>query len=335
MPQKRHQSTPLIVCLTIFNFVSANASSVPNEWFKVSYQYAKTEGSATRIFPVSTYLEALRKDRVIHSATWRPCCEGFFKWSFPELSVKTANSTSRVGYLSEMIFTVSKSELNEEPVIIVEEEFSGRLIIHNEGWGQVISPSFDFTMEVNHTRGRQARPTKISKLVLLQTFDERAVLNFTEYMQLDERKKLGQLSGKVLGTLSYKNKKGQVRALMLESSIYFGPPPAPYVPPSPVAYDVLLPAGVAPYIARIPISQVVDAGGVDHFLVRVASDRSAHFDFKVELKTVEGQIIPGGQFILDMFVPRSAAGAAVARRARASSFHLFPRGVSPNGRTHR
>jgi hypothetical protein len=153
----------------------------------------------------------------------------------------------------------------------------------------------------------------------LANFDTSASLDFSKFLpdpfrpppdrsNYEARRRISQLSGRVTGTLFYKNDKGTARQLSITSRVNFGPPPLPFFPPSPIIYDVRFQAGTAPAVLRVPISQVVNAGGADHFLVRIGSDRSGHFEFTTTVRAVDGKTFSGGSFVLDTFVPRSQAG---------------------------
>lgn len=64
----------------------------------------------------------------------------------------------------------------------------------------------------------------------------------------------------------------------------------------------------------MPISQSLQPGKADHFVVRIASDKSARFDLALSLKDASGRILPLQDVHLDLFVPRSQAGYAAAGR---------------------
>ena len=121
-------------------------AQIHNGLLPVTYEYEKHD-SVTKIYPVSEYLDALRRGSV-RALPWRPCCTGYFAWQFPELSVKTSNTTQRSAYLREVVLTVSKSDVNFEPVLIFETDFEGRITLHNEGWGPVVDPKVNFTLSV-------------------------------------------------------------------------------------------------------------------------------------------------------------------------------------------
>jgi len=79
-------------------------------------------------------------------------------------------------------------------------------------------------------------------------------------------------------------------------------------------YDLLLEAGKQGYSKPVPISQSLRPGEADHFVVRIASNKSARFDLDLSLKDASGRVLPLQTVHLDLFVPRSQAGYAAARR---------------------
>lgn len=70
-------------------------------------------------------------------------------------------------------------------------------------------------------------------------------------------------------------------------------------------YDLKLKAGESNNTNYLPISQEIKPGESDHFLIRVASDKSARFDLTFSFLTTGGKEIPGREVVLDLFVPRS------------------------------
>jgi hypothetical protein len=298
----------ILACtFAMYNAAAACLDSRSPEPFSklmVSYQYEKIGGTqpVTKVFP-SDYFAPLRQGDILQAVTLvQPEC--IFAWSFPELSVKAFNSTRQPVYFSEIVFSVSKSELNSEPVLIFDEIHKGTVLLLNEGWGPVNDPTLNFIITITPNG-----PT-VSKTITLPTFEKSLYIDFAQYVPISFRSPPYEYTGVVRGTLSYTNAKQAVRQLKFESPLHFSPPPAPFFPPSPVPYNVRLIAGVAPTTVRVPISQVLKAGEPDHFLIRVASDRSAHFAFTITFNTVDAKSISAGEFILDTFVPRSGAEAA-------------------------
>jgi hypothetical protein len=138
-----------IVFSSVYLMSAAIGFSQRSDLLPITYEYAKSGDSITKVYPVSGYLEMAKRGGPIDAFPWRPCCEGFFAWSFPKLSVKSINSTRQAAYFSEIVFNVSRSERNDEPVLLLEEDFEGRVYLINEGWGTVIEPVLQFDMTIS------------------------------------------------------------------------------------------------------------------------------------------------------------------------------------------
>jgi TIR domain len=77
------------------------------------------------------------------------------------------------------------------------------------------------------------------------------------------------------------------------------------------SYDVSLEAGKSDYTKRLSIAQQIKSGEADNFSLKLATDRSASFDFDVDILAVDGSVAWTGSFSAGLLVPRSGA-----RRAR-------------------
>jgi hypothetical protein len=275
--------------------------------FGVSYQYQKLDGGVLKISPHSEYMELLKSRETIPVIPWRPCCPGFFSWEFPKLAVKSVNSTQQPVYFSEMVFNISNSRVDKKPILIAERGFRGMVYLFNEGWGAVDKPSLNFTMEVTSRLSRDSS-SSIAKVIQLDGFDKGTSIDFSRYLP-PSLTPSEDLEGRISATLSYMNSEGVDEKFPFSGDLYFGPPPAPFIPPSPVVYDAKFVAGEAPATVRLPISQLVNAAGVDQFLVRVGSDRSGSFEFSIDLRSVDGRVFHAGEFAVEIFVPRSSEKA--------------------------
>ena len=301
---------------------SAKAFDLPSSpEFTVIYSYKQGSNGTTEIFPIVPYLETLKSSVPIPILPWQPCCLGFFSFEFPKLSVKSINSTNNPVYFSEIVFNVEDSSINSEPVLLAQRNFGGVVSIFNEGWGRVHDPSLKFDLKIEDfgsggdldfgsRKVPPNRPTDtplaIQKTVTLKDFDDGTYFSFVKLVP--ELPPTNQYTkGSVTAVLSYKTDDGSERSFAFDGTLNFGPALLPFIPPSPILYDVKLLAGVAPTTIRVPISQLVSPGGADHFVLRVSSDRSARFDFSINLKAVDGKTFPAGKFRLDTFVPRSSA----------------------------
>ena len=79
----------------------------------------------------------------------------------------------------------------------------------------------------------------------------------------------------------------------------------------------LLESGKSDYTFTVPISQSVSPKEVDHFLLRIASDRSAFFDMDIAIRDTAERIVWARRIDLHYFMPRSVASEDL-RQARAN-----------------
>lgn len=108
-----------------------------------------------------------------------------------------------------------------------------------------------------------------------------------------------------------------------------GPRPGAPAPPS-HKYSVKLRVDGSDYEVRIPISQVIEPGKADRFLLQVAADKSSFHEFVVTLSYNEGNKMTSNPISLDLFLSRDDAGL-IARDASEEIVRL----TSPSsGRQH-
>jgi hypothetical protein len=116
----------------------------------------------------------------------------------------------------------------------------------------------------------------------------------------------------VQGDLRYKDEAGLTHRYRFKTDVFLSEPGVGAPAPPTYTYDVFLRAGKSGYVERKAISQEIKPGEVDHFLLRVATDRSSAFDLKVDINDSGGRSLWQGNIDLVAFVPRS--GAALALR---------------------
>lgn len=116
----------------------------------------------------------------------------------------------------------------------------------------------------------------------------------------------------VRGRLSYVAEDGKPGIYPFRTLVYLGKNPTggAAVPPS-YSYDLFLKSGKSGYTLRREIAQQIKPGETDHFLLRIATDRSANFQLRVSLHDVKGDIRWTGDVDLQAFVPRSGAEIAL------------------------
>jgi hypothetical protein len=66
---------------------------------------------------------------------------------------------------------------------------------------------------------------------------------------------------------------------------------------------LFLEAGKSDYKEHLPISQYLGSGEVDHFLIRIASDKSSKFNLFLSFIDGSGNMIHKEKLYLDIFVP--------------------------------
>jgi hypothetical protein len=79
-----------------------------------------------------------------------------------------------------------------------------------------------------------------------------------------------------------------------------------------------------PDTVHVPIAHSLKPGAADHFLFRVASDKSAHYEAKVSIHSIDGQLVLEQKLVLDIFIPRSAA----KRLVKGKGSEVEPSGAS-------
>lgn len=266
----------------------------------LTYTYER-EGDKVLIKPEMPYLTRLSQGGPITGIDywWSP-----FKWQFPKLSVKIINNTDNTLFLTEANIDINSSEINTEPVLIIEENFYnvGNFDVINEGWGKVVNPTFDFgiTSTDSCEKDQTLEADKIS--IHKETFLEETRVSIIDYVPSDL---LGHPSVCVFGEIYYTNQSQEERTIKFKTRVSLIEPGADLPQPPNYLYDVFLEAGKSNYSMSLPISQEIKPGEVDHFLVRVATDKSAQFNLAFSFRAVGGIELPANEVFLDIFVPRS------------------------------
>jgi hypothetical protein len=272
--------------------------------FTLTYEYDRNNGKII-VIPKMPYLSRLSEGGPVAGIAyeWSP-----FAWQFPKLSIKIVNNTDRTLEFSEAAIRVSESAINTDPVIVIQEnEYNvGKLAIVNEGWGKVIDPSLDFG--ITKEGACNAFPQDERGIHLTRnTFNREDNVLISEYvpsfLQSDN-------AVCVFGEIQFTTESGVKRSLKFTTLVsLISPGPALPAPPD-YLYDLFLKAGEAGYTTRIPISEKVNPGDVDHFLIRIGTDKSATFNLAFSFLSEPVVTLPSTQVLLSVFVPRSQVQAS-------------------------
>lgn len=287
----------------------------------LQYQTKRVSEHLLEIMPAMPYLDNLASDREVHGFQYwyEP-----FHWDFPVLSVKVVNNSKSTILISEIQFDVVDSVIDFRSVPLIHENFYnlGKILFVNEGWGAMQDP----VLNITGWKKPNVDPREI--LFRWQFGDTTQDPCQSESAQVggNQKIKLDAISAEInvpveqyiptelrsepivcaLGFVSYKNSIGSQSFRFRTMVSRFNPPPGAPAPPT-ATYDLFLSAGKKGYTATVPVSQAIEPGKVDHFTIKVSSDKSAAFVLKYHTRALSDIDLPGETLKLSMFIPRSSA----------------------------
>jgi hypothetical protein len=266
--------------------------------FRVVYQETHENGVAQIGYRLP-YVDLVRKGGPVKGVRYR---DTPFQWSFPELSVKLANNTPKNAVLSSAVLKIASSEIAAEPIIIFEDQSMNVIQIANEGWADVIDPVLKFSVkEIKADDEIELFAPQVHTLEL-KTFASHArpiPINHHVPARLANKDAVA-----VSGTLEY-GARNDRKTLSFETTVLTDIKAGQGLPPSFTYPPTFFEAGKAPATLVVPISQTIKPGEADHFLMTLATDKSSQTRLSVSFKTTTGDILPGGDLLLNYFVPRS------------------------------
>jgi len=242
---------------------------------------------------------------------------GLFDWQFPTLAVKIVNNTDDTLFLTEAAVEVKSSEINTEPVLMVEPSGAyDRFRFWNEGWGKVVDPvlAFDVLRE-DRCEDEDLWPVMGHTLQLESFLDAARDVVVTDFIppeildvqSLESRAILEPTYACVPGTLAYRSESGRDYVVKFKVVIQLA---GPIVKPPVFAsfeYDLFLEAGRSGYTQPLSLSQAIKAGEAEQFSITIGTDKSADFDLAFSFRTSTGAAISANGVGLRIFVPRAAA----------------------------
>ena len=281
---------------------------------EVTYDYDRL-GDKVRIRPNLPYLAAQRKGEPLVGG------DDEIEWRYPELSIKVVNNTSRTLFFTEVAVDVVSSEVNTEPILFIAEDTLERLDIEDAGWGEMADCQLRFGIADVEAYKKVDRRSPLPYKKEIGTFQGSVSVPlkaFTdEFIEAQHRTqtegaaKQGQLFHTLLvgervtvyGELSYLAK-GARRALRFKTRIWTGRQPYGAAMLSEEVVGLSLEAGKSGYTKRIPISRYAKPGDVDHFTLKVLTDKSSRNQLTVTLVSADGQSLPGRKIDLETLIPR-------------------------------
>jgi hypothetical protein len=223
-----------------------------------------------------------------------------FNWRYPELSIKVANNTAQNMVLSQALVTIVSSRVDLDPVLVFDDMSVNNLVIRNEGWGAVVNPVVELTVSEAQSAGEVSVFTEQQHVVQLESFDTVKEIDLLKYVPARlQKESLVSVSGKVTFGPPDSRKSVQFTthvSLQVRAGAGMG---------ASRCYDVSFTAGVAPVKLQVGLAQEIRPGDADNFLLRMATDKTSTNVARIEFVTAGGERMPGGEFQLDIFVPRS------------------------------
>jgi hypothetical protein len=262
----------------------------------VTHESSRKDG-AVRISYRLPYLDDQRAGKPIHGVVFR---HDTFEWELPQLSVKVLNNTAQSIMLTECVVDVTASVPDTEPVLVIARDAVNGIMLINEGWGPVIDPALTFKIQAPDKNEKSDSAERHT--LELPTFSADRMVRLNKYIpkELEDAPILLVLGEIEFGSAGKRKKTPFSTTMVTRSTVEH------LVPPS-QRYDLGLVAGKAPDTHRIPVSHNLKAADADQFLIRVTSDKSAHYELTVRIRRIDGEFLPEQKVILDLFVPRSAA----------------------------
>ena len=298
----KEEPPPVVVELGLDQPASPPAGIAPEaEDTRVTYQYERKDGVLHVSYRLP-YLDRQREGKAIRglSRMLEP-----FDWKLPALSVKVLNNSAQSVMLTECVAEVTASRVDTEPVLVVASGAVNAVFFANEGWGDVVDPVLTFKISPMKEKGDEASAAVERHTLELKSFAKDCRVPLVKYVPKALEDDPAVL---VTGELEFGPAPGRKKVPFTTTMIFDITHGSP-IPPS-YTYDLKLTAGKAPDAVRVPVSQSLKPGEADHFLLRIASDKSAHYEMKLRFTAIDGRALPGRDVVLDVFVPRGMAGRA-------------------------
>jgi hypothetical protein len=178
----------------------------------------------------------------------------------------------------------------------------------NEGWGDVANPILTFRTHALDSGKAQAPPAWPLHSLKLATFAENCLVKLDKYVppELEDKDRVA-----VTGDLEFGKPERRQKVLFSTTTLLKGEYQVA-VPPT-WEYDLPLTTGKTPNIVRTSVSHLLEPGKADQFLLRVASDKSAHYDLECSIRLSDSRQLPAQRAVLDLLVPRSQVAKGTQR----------------------
>ncbi|MFF9691017.1 hypothetical protein [Streptomyces sp. NPDC014623] len=312
--------------------------------FSLSYEMSG-KARSTKIRPVDDYLDNVRVGKLLDG------CWQSHRW--PVLDVKVVNNTAEAVLFHEAVLHVTSSEpdLRAVPVLLYDRM---NIALRNDGWGQMQDCTLTFSLFAGPKASRPVGGPFVLPSAGLVEGTGRNGRRRAQWSVADALRSCGVDPAAISYLIGPARSSAQSRAMLdaalgpfAERGVAFvegvleythpGLDGAPvraanpvrgrlaltddgspliggYLPPA-HRYSTVLPSSGSAYRVTVPLSQFVQSGEADRFLVTIASDRSAIHDFSLTVKYNEQQeVVAAEQVRLELFLPKLREDRAPSRR---------------------
>ena len=252
----------------------------------------------------------------------------------PVLTVRVTNSSAAPVIINEIQFEVIKAEPDLSPLPVLRENQLDYHVVRmmNEGWSKLEAPRLTISAwglpESNFDRARNvwrgdisvsepcAKPSRridVAPISIEAVFDaDTAVFNIGDKIPAG----FGDAAFVcAIGELGY-GRDGKTETLAVRTRVSNRRPDAVVAAPMIETYDLYLDPDREGYVAVVPFMAEIPPGESLALPVRLYTDRSADFRLRQSVRTVAGEVIPGEDMNLQIFVTRNSAVGWMPERQR-------------------
>jgi hypothetical protein len=265
------------------------------------YTYVATAGpNGLRVRAEAPYLTAIRSGSPVAAGSQFGSPFGYIS---PRLAFKIANTSKQTVYFTTLTAANIASTTDLTPAPVFADRTSG-ILVRNEGWGPLLEIAIAYA---DRPLADCAKPV-VDGLGYLVQWSPRldTVGQFSVVTPALRARHAPNVEACIVGVLGYKDAYGAAHRLPFRHVVYWGPVALPSIIEPSHSYALALQAGRSNYSQSIDVSQAVPPQGVDQFLVRFASDKSASFAFDARLTATDGATYGLGRVTIAYFRPRSA-----------------------------
>ena len=243
----------------------------------------------------------------------------------PVLTVHVTNASAAPVIVSEIQFEVIEAVPDKTPLPVLRESQVDyrRLHMMNEGWGDLDAPRLTISAwglpEGEFDRARKVWRGDISvsepcaepsrRIDIAPISIDATLVADTAVFDLESKMPAGFDDAKfvcAIGELSYVHG-GKTETLALRTRISNLRPLSIAASPIIETYDLYLDPDREGYAAVLPFMAEIAAGATIALPVRIYTDRSSDFHLRQSVRTVAGEIVPGEDMNLQIFVTRNSA----------------------------